>query len=50
MGYYISQASFQLHNVFIRVTSRDDKPESDKLTNAVRDLAQMLDGALSAKQ
>lgn len=48
MGYYISRAYFRLHNAFIRVTVQDDKAQSDKLTNAVKDLAQMLDGALNA--
>lgn len=42
MGYFIMQASFRLHNAFIRVTIRDDKPQSDKLTIAVEYLAQML--------
>ncbi len=50
MNYYISRAYFRLHNAFIRVTVQDDKPQNDKLTNAVKDLARMLDGALSAKQ
>ena len=47
MGYYISRASFRLHNVLIRVTAQDNKPQSDTLTNAIKDLAQMLNGALS---
>jgi hypothetical protein len=32
--------------VFIRVTTQDDKPQSDKLTIAVKDLAKMLNVAL----
>ena len=48
MNYYTSRAYFRLHNAFIRVTVQDDKAQSDKLTNAVKDLAQMLDGALNA--
>jgi hypothetical protein len=50
MNYYISRASFRLHNVKICVTTRDDKAQSERLTNAVKDLAQMLDGAFNAKQ
>jgi hypothetical protein len=46
MGYYVSRAYFRLHNVFIRVTTQDDKPQSDKLTIAVKDLAKMLNVAL----
>jgi hypothetical protein len=48
MNDYISRASFRLHNAFIRVTAQDDKAQSEKLTNAVKDLAQMLDGALNS--
>lgn len=50
MGYYISRASFRLHNVLISVTAQDNKPESDTLSNATKDLAQMLSGALSTNQ
>ena len=48
MGYYISRASFRLHNVFIRVTTQDDRPQSDKLTIAVNGLARMLSVALAS--
>ena len=47
MNHYISRASFRLHNAFIRVTTQDDKPQSKKLTIAVKDLAQMLTGAFT---
>lgn len=48
MNDFISRASFRLHNAFVLVTVQDDKAQSDKLTNAVKELAQMLDGALNA--
>jgi hypothetical protein len=55
MGYYISRADFRLHNLYIRVetkacTEEGEKPRNDKLSNAVKELGQMLRGALSAKQ
>ena len=50
MGYYISRASFRLHNVLIRLSAQDNELQSDKLTNAIRDLGQMLSGAFSANQ
>jgi len=55
MGEFISRADFRLHNVYIRVvtlahTMDHEKPQNDKLTNAVKDLAQMLGGAFNAKQ
>ena len=48
MSYYNSRAFFRLHNAFIRVIVRDETAQSDKLTIAVKDLAQMLDGVLNA--
>lgn len=48
MGIYHSRASFRLHNVFIHVTTQDSKPQNDKLTTAVKDLAQMLSVALAS--
>lgn len=49
MGYYISRADFRLHNLYIRVVTKDrDKPQNDKLANAVKDLAQMLNVALAS--
>ena len=53
MGEFISRADFRLHNVYIRVVTLahamdHEKPQNDKLTNAVKDLAQMLGGAFSA--
>ena len=51
MGYYISRADFRLHNLYIRVTTEDrDTPHNDKLSNAVKDLAQMLAAAFSTNQ
>jgi len=47
MGTYISRADFRLHNLYIRVETHahvenHEKPQNDKLANAVRELAQML--------
>jgi len=51
MGYYISRADFRLHNLYIRVTTEDrDTPHNDKLSNAVKHLAQMLGAAFSTSQ
>jgi hypothetical protein len=51
MGDYTSRADFRLHNLYIRVTTEDRKtPHNDKLSNAVKHLAQMLGAALSANQ
>jgi hypothetical protein len=51
MGYYLSRADFRLHNLYVRVVTKSrDKPQNDKLSNAVKDLGQMLSKALSAKQ
>ena len=47
MGIYHARASFRLHNAFIRVTTTEPTAQSDKLADAVRDLAQMLTAALS---
>jgi hypothetical protein len=47
MGVYHSRASFRLHNAFIRVTTQDTTSQSDKLSIAVKDLAQMLNAALA---
>jgi hypothetical protein len=46
-GIYYSRASFRLHNAFIQVTTTETNSKNDKLTIAVKDLAQMLSGALS---
>jgi hypothetical protein len=53
MGYYISRADFRLHNLYIRVETkaheaRGEKPQNDKLANAVRDLAQMLSASIAS--
>ena len=49
MGCYISRADFRLHNLYICVTAQDnEKPHNDKLANAVKELAQMLSGALAS--
>lgn len=51
LGIYISRSDFRLHNVYIRVVTEDHaKAQNDRLANAVKDLAQMLNEALSAKQ
>lgn len=43
MGYYVSRADFRLHNLHVRVVTKGrDKPQNDKLSNAVKDLGQML--------
>jgi hypothetical protein len=50
MGYYLSRADFRLKNLYVRVVTRDrDAPQNAKLSNAVKDLGQMLSGALGAK-
>lgn len=47
LGIYISRCDFQIRNVYIRVkTEHRQKPENDDLSNAVKDLAQMLGVAL----
>jgi hypothetical protein len=47
MGNYVSRADFRLHNLYIRVLAEDrTKPQNDKLSNAVKDLAQMLEVSL----
>lgn len=53
MGYYISRADFRLHNIYIRVVTKarveeGEKPQNDKLSNAVKELGQMLSKALSS--
>jgi hypothetical protein len=47
MNYFLQRASFRLHNLVVRVTVRDNKPQSERLTNAVAELGQMLDRALN---
>jgi hypothetical protein len=47
MNYFLQRASFRLHNLVVCVTIRDNKPQSERLTNAVEELAQMLDRALN---
>jgi len=51
MGYYISRADFRLHNLYIRVETKaradqGEKPQNDKLSNAVKSLGQMLRATL----
>ena len=51
MGYYISRADFRLHNLYIRVKTKahsdqGEKPQNDKLANAVSELAKMLSVSL----
>jgi hypothetical protein len=53
MGRYISRADFRLHNLYVSVVTtahsdRGEKPQNDKLSNAVRDLGQMLSSVFSA--
>ncbi len=55
MGYYISRADFRVHNLYMRVETKTrsqegEKPQNEKLSNAVKDLGQMLNEALSSKQ
>jgi hypothetical protein len=52
LGYFISRADFRVHNLYISVETtahveEGEKPQNDKLTNAVKDLARMLNGAVS---
>lgn len=52
MGYYLSRADFRLHNLYIRVVTKahvaeGEKPQNDKLSNAVKDLGQMLSRAFT---
>jgi len=47
MGYYISQADFLIHNLYIRVKTRDNSPKSDKLSDAIKELARMLSESLN---
>ena len=48
MGRYDSRASFLLHNVYIRITTSDRTPQSEKLNMAIRDLGHMLNRALTS--
>lgn len=49
MGYYVSRADFRLHNLYIRVVVEDrSKPYNDQLSNAVRELGQMLGTSLAS--
>jgi len=55
MGYYISRADFRLHNLYIRVETKahsanGEKPQNDKLANAVKELGRMLRECPSLKQ
>ena len=48
-GIYHARASFRLRNTYISITTNERTSKSDKLTLAVRDLAQMLTIALDRK-
>lgn len=47
MGYYISQADFLIHNLYIRVQTRNCSPKRDKLSDAIKELARMLSESLN---
>jgi hypothetical protein len=47
-GIYHARVSFRLRNTFISITTNERTSKSDKLTLAVRDLAQMLTVALAS--
>ncbi len=49
MGYYLSRADFRLRNLYIRVVTKDrEKAQNGKLSEAVKELGQMLSKALSS--
>jgi hypothetical protein len=55
MGEFISRADFRLHNLYIRVETtaraeKGEKPQNDKLTRAVVDLARMLSATLRPRK
>ncbi len=50
MGYYISRVCFQVRNAVVEVQIRSDKPQTDKLTLAVNNLADLLGVALGISE
>ena len=47
MGFYISRALLRFKNIFVRVWIRQDKPQTDTLTPALKDMARMLNAAIA---